>query len=115
MQQTFLTNVVGPAYIAQAFLPLVEKSTKKTIVNVSSSGGSIASDLGPTAVAYSVSKAAMNMLVSASLLMRSLRAIELTCHLWRPDVQASEGEARVHRGVYMPGMAQDRSVSIYTE
>ncbi len=63
MQKTFTTNVVGPAYVAQAFVGLVEKSEKKTIVNISSTVGSIASDFGGSAASYAISKTALNMLV----------------------------------------------------
>ncbi|KAM5538362.1 hypothetical protein V8D89_007964 [Ganoderma adspersum] len=60
----FQTNVVGPAVLAQAFLPLVAKSGKKTIVNVSSTLGSIGTDLGQICASYSVAKAGLNMLTS---------------------------------------------------
>ncbi|KAI0715868.1 hypothetical protein C8T65DRAFT_642684 [Cerioporus squamosus] len=36
MEEAFATNAVGPAYVTQAFIRLVETSTKKTIVNISS-------------------------------------------------------------------------------
>ncbi|PIL31048.1 hypothetical protein GSI_05744 [Ganoderma sinense ZZ0214-1] len=60
----FQTNVIGPALLAQAFLPLVEESGKKTIVNVSSTLGSVGTDLGQTFASYSVAKAGLNMLTS---------------------------------------------------
>ena len=60
----FRTNVVGPALVAQAFITLVAKSARKTIVNVSSTLGSIGTDCGQIAAAYCVAKAALNMLVS---------------------------------------------------
>lgn len=46
----------------------MEKSTKKTIVNISSTLGSIGSDFGVQSASYSISKAALNMLVRVSLL-----------------------------------------------
>ena len=49
--------------LAQAFLPLVAASGKKTIVNVSSTLGSIGTDFGKIAASYSVAKAGLNMLV----------------------------------------------------
>ena len=64
MPEVFQTNVFGPAYISQVFLPLVEKSTRKTIVNVSSLLGSIGSGLDKRYSSYSVTKTALNMLVS---------------------------------------------------
>ena len=64
LQAVFMTNVAGPAYISQLLLPLVEKSRMKTIVNITSSVGSIGSDFGAINASYSISKAALNMLVS---------------------------------------------------
>ena len=64
--KTFVTNVAGPAYVSHAFLPLLEKGGKKTIVNVSSTLGSIGTDLGQIAASYSVAKAGLNMLVRPS-------------------------------------------------
>ena len=63
MQETLMTNVVGSAYMSQAFVGLVEISAKKTIVNISSSFGSISIDAGVACVSYAVSKAGLNMLV----------------------------------------------------
>ncbi|RDX40550.1 NAD(P)-binding protein [Lentinus brumalis] len=62
LQKTFVTNVVGPAYVSQAFVDRVEKSEKKTIVNISSTVGSIASDFGAAPASYGISKTALNML-----------------------------------------------------
>ncbi|KAI0325668.1 NAD-P-binding protein [Cubamyces sp. BRFM 1775] len=62
MQKLFDTNVVGPAYVTQVFLPLVEKSGKKTVVNVSSELGRLTADYGALATSYSITKAALNML-----------------------------------------------------
>lgn len=64
MQAVFDTNVVAPAYITQLFLPLVEKSKKKTVVNVSSTLGSLGADgFGTRSTSYAISKAALNMVV----------------------------------------------------
>ncbi|KAI0367403.1 NAD-P-binding protein [Pilatotrama ljubarskyi] len=62
LQRTFEINVSGTAHVSQAYLPLLEKGTKKTIVNVSSTAGSIGIDLGPLYASYSISKAGLNML-----------------------------------------------------
>ncbi len=69
--RTIQANVVGPAVVAQAYLPLLEKSRKKTIVNVTSGLASIGLDLGPKNATYTISKTALNMLVSP-LAMRLL-------------------------------------------
>ena len=59
----FRTNVAAPALMAQVYLPLVEKSTKKTIVNVSSALGSFGVEHDDRWASYSVTKAALDMLV----------------------------------------------------
>ncbi len=61
--QVFKTNVAAPALIAQLYLPLVEKSEKKTIVNVSSSLGAFGYGYGETWASYAITKTALNMLV----------------------------------------------------
>ncbi|KAF9814208.1 hypothetical protein IEO21_05219 [Rhodonia placenta] len=55
-------NVAAPALLAQAYLPLIEKSQRKVIVNVSSRYGSVSLDRGPTWPVYSITKSALNML-----------------------------------------------------
>ncbi|KAH9887892.1 NAD-P-binding protein [Cubamyces lactineus] len=62
MQKIFDTNVVGPAYVTQVFLPFVEKSEKETVVNVSSELGRLTADFGTLSTSYSITKAALNML-----------------------------------------------------
>lgn len=64
---TFQINVVGPAHLTWTLLPLLERGKRKVIMNMSSSLGSIALDSGPVFATYSVSKAAVNMLVSVFL------------------------------------------------
>ena len=61
--RTFKTNVAGPAHVSHAFLPLLEKGRKKTIVNISSTAGSIGADWSSIQTSYSISKTALNMLV----------------------------------------------------
>lgn len=67
--RTFDTNVFGIVRMMHAFLPLLEASTSPVVVNVSSGLGSFALTTDPdniaaqfTLVAYSSSKAAVNML-----------------------------------------------------
>ncbi|EJF65446.1 NAD(P)-binding protein, partial [Dichomitus squalens LYAD-421 SS1] len=62
MVPQFVTNVVGPTIVAQTFLPLVEKSRRKLIVNVSSSLGSIGIGFDKRYSSYSITKTALNML-----------------------------------------------------
>jgi len=62
LTKTFRSNVAGPALVAQVFLPLVEKSKRKVIVNTSTTVGSFGKDMGTVVASYSISKAALNML-----------------------------------------------------
>ena len=94
LQKVFHTNVAGAAYVAHAFLPLLEKSRKKTIVNISSTLGSMGADYGAYHSSYSISKAALNMLVRLSaFLLCSLvfRVAALMPTDDIADVQAGEG------------------------
>ncbi|WP_194777647.1 SDR family oxidoreductase [Pararhodonellum marinum] len=58
---TLETNLMGPWRMIQTFYPLMEKHHFGRIVNVSSGAGSFSS-LTPGTPAYSISKAALNML-----------------------------------------------------
>ena len=57
---------MGPALVSQALLPLLDKGGKKTVVNVSSTVGSVGVGVdyfGKICATYAVSKTALNMLV----------------------------------------------------
>src|SRR4051812_16521971 len=60
LASTMETNVYGPLRVAQAFLPLLEKSRHRRIVNVSSGGGQLSDGMGTWAPAYCISKTALN-------------------------------------------------------
>ncbi len=108
-----MTNVVGPAYVAQAFSGLVEKSAKKTIVNISSTLGSMGADFGTRCTSYSVTKAALNMLVRMIylvLLFIGLTYMSLLWSRWSADLQGSEGEAGGHCDLHVSGLAPDGRV-----
>ncbi|KAI0667311.1 NAD-P-binding protein [Trametes maxima] len=67
LMHTFRTNVAGPALLAQVALPFLEKGVRRTILNVSSMGGSVSvghtlSDSTFQIGSYAPSKAALNML-----------------------------------------------------
>lgn len=59
VEEAIATNTLGPWRMCQAFLPLLRKSQRGRIVNVSSEAGSLAS-MGAGTPAYSTSKAALN-------------------------------------------------------
>ncbi|WP_432044121.1 SDR family NAD(P)-dependent oxidoreductase [Streptomyces cadmiisoli] len=69
MESVYATNVIGLVRVTHAFLPLLEASNSPVVVNVSSSGGSLARCSDPTSleasfpmVAYNSSKSAVNMI-----------------------------------------------------
>ena len=60
VRTTFETNIFGPWQLAQAFLPLLQKSDKgANIINVSSGAGALDAQTGGTP-GYSLSKLALN-------------------------------------------------------
>lgn len=61
VEEAIRVNTLGPWRLSKAFYPLLQKSEAARIVNVSSSSGSFA-DSWPGTPAYSLSKAALNML-----------------------------------------------------
>lgn len=67
LEPTLNTNVVSVHRVSAAFLPLLSKGTRKTIVNMSSTMGSISlKDVTPRhpVPSYNISKAALNMLTA---------------------------------------------------
>jgi NAD(P)-dependent dehydrogenase (short-subunit alcohol dehydrogenase family) len=61
-EDVFRTNVFGLALITRALLPLLGRGSRRTIVNVSSSLGSLVNTQGGFSYAYCASKAALNLL-----------------------------------------------------
>lgn len=59
-EETLRTNTLGPWLVAQAFAPLLEKSSAPRIVNVSSGGGQLEDGADGWAPCYCVSKTALN-------------------------------------------------------
>ncbi|EIW54621.1 NAD-P-binding protein [Trametes versicolor FP-101664 SS1] len=101
MQAVFDTNVVAPAYITQAFLPLVEKSKKKTVVNVSSTLGSLGADgFGTRSTSYAISKAALNMVTYKQQKERPDIVFISMCPGWlRTDMGGEDAPNDVATGV----------------
>ncbi|KAH9887897.1 NAD-P-binding protein [Cubamyces lactineus] len=60
--RVFRTNVAGPALLSQVCLPLLKKSSRKVILNVSSFGGSHVQHFGNAYASYAMTKSALNML-----------------------------------------------------
>jgi NAD(P)-dependent dehydrogenase (short-subunit alcohol dehydrogenase family) len=62
LRETMDVNAFGPLRVARHFLPLLEKGGRKLVINISSEAGSIADCWRESEFAYSMSKAALNML-----------------------------------------------------
>src|SRR5262245_15323226 len=62
MERVHRTNVIGPALLTKALLPVLKRGDRRAIVNVSSMLGSLASTPGGFSYAYCISKAALDML-----------------------------------------------------
>ncbi|KAJ5486791.1 hypothetical protein N7530_001091 [Penicillium desertorum] len=65
LNETFNVNVTAPHLVSRAFLPLLRKGEKKTVINISTTLGSIAMADAFRALptpAYKITKAALNML-----------------------------------------------------
>jgi NAD(P)-dependent dehydrogenase (short-subunit alcohol dehydrogenase family) len=107
LRKTFDTNYFGVIAVTQAMLPLLRKSTHKTIVNVSSGLGSISlfqnsesGFSGVTPYAYNSSKTALNMFTV--LLAKELREEGFRVNAVNPGYVATD--LNQHQG---PGTAED--------
>lgn len=83
VQQTFITNVMGPWQMVQIFLPLLRRSAHPRVVNVSSEMGTIA-EMSGADPSYSLSKAALNALnkLLAEDLRRDRILVNAICPGW---------------------------------
>ncbi|OSC97327.1 NAD-P-binding protein [Trametes coccinea BRFM310] len=78
----FKTNVVAPALLGQVYLPLIEKSNKKTIVNVSSSLGAFGYGYGELWASYAITKTGLNMLTYKQRAERPDLMVVCLCPGW---------------------------------
>ena len=98
--QTIAANALGALRVAQAFLPLLLKSSAGRIVNVSSGAGQL-SDMGTWAPAYAASKTTLNALTCllAAALKDKLIAVNSVCPGWcRTDMGGANAPRSVEEG-----------------
>ncbi|GAA2833564.1 SDR family oxidoreductase [Kitasatospora sp. CM 4170] len=99
VRRTLETNLFGAWQTTQAFLPLLRRSARARVVNVSSESGSLES-MGGGTPAYGVSKAALNALTRK--LADELRAerilVNAVCPGWIATDMGGPGGAPVEEG-----------------
>ncbi|KAI0765965.1 NAD-P-binding protein [Trametes elegans] len=78
----FKTNVVAPALLGQVYLPLIGKSTKKTIVNVSTSLSAFGYGYGELWASYAITKTGLNMLTYKQKAERPDLMVVCLCPGW---------------------------------
>jgi NAD(P)-dependent dehydrogenase (short-subunit alcohol dehydrogenase family) len=86
-EDAWQTNVLAPWHLAQTAAPLLRKGTTPTIINVTSSLGSL-TRMGASAPAYSISKAALNALTR--VLADALRPDGVLVHAVSPGWTATD-------------------------
>lgn len=80
--EVFNVNAIAPYHLAEALAPLVAKSKHKTIVNITSQMGSVASTSSADSTIYRSSKAALNMVMKG--LSHGLKDQGITVVLFHP-------------------------------
>ena len=98
-EKTFRTNTLGPWLVAQAFLPLLQKSAAPRIVNVSSGGGQLDGGADGWAPCYCVSKTALNGVTVQLAAALPKFAVNCVCPGWvRTDMGGSNANRSVGEG-----------------
>jgi len=98
--RTLTTNTLGPLRVTQAFLSLLLKSSRASVVNMSSGLGQL-SDMGDTYPAYSISKTALNAVTrqfAAALLDKGI-SVNSVCPGWvKTDMGGANAPRTVQQG-----------------
>jgi NAD(P)-dependent dehydrogenase (short-subunit alcohol dehydrogenase family) len=98
-ETTLRTNTLGPLLVAQAFVPLLKKSSAPRIVNVSSGGGQLADGADGWAPAYCISKTALNGVTSQLAAALPKFAVNSVCPGWvRTDMGGRNATRSVEEG-----------------
>jgi NAD(P)-dependent dehydrogenase (short-subunit alcohol dehydrogenase family) len=91
---TLRTNTLGPWLVAQAFVPLLQKSEAPRIVNVSSGGGQLEDGADGWAPAYCVSKTALNGVTVQLAAALPKFAVNCICPGWVRTEMGGENATR---------------------
>jgi NAD(P)-dependent dehydrogenase (short-subunit alcohol dehydrogenase family) len=97
VERTWRTNALGPLLVAQALAPLLRKSARGALINVSSGWGAL-HDMTDEAPAYGISKAALNAVTRqlAAAFKSDNVAVNSVCPGW---VRTDMGGASANRSV----------------
>ncbi|GAB4172526.1 MAG: SDR family oxidoreductase [Terrimicrobiaceae bacterium] len=99
LRATLEANVIGTLRVTRAFLPLLKKSPSPRIINVSSGAGQFSGGLQAFAPAYSISKAALNMLTCQIAAAEPGIAVNSMCPGWcRTDMGGAEAPRTPEEG-----------------
>jgi NAD(P)-dependent dehydrogenase (short-subunit alcohol dehydrogenase family) len=98
-ETTLRTNTLGPWLVAQAFVPLLQKSAAPRIVNVSSGGGQLEDGADGWAPGYCVSKTALNGVTVQLAAALPKFAVNSVCPGWvRTDMGGENASRSVAEG-----------------
>ncbi len=98
-ETTMRTNALGPLLVAQAFQPMLVKSSTPRIVNVSSSGGQLHDGADGWSPAYCISKTALNGVTSQLAAALPKFAVNSVCPGWvRTDMGGANATLSVVEG-----------------
>jgi NAD(P)-dependent dehydrogenase (short-subunit alcohol dehydrogenase family) len=98
-ETTLRTNTLGPWLVAQAFAPLLKKSSEPRIVNVSSGGGQLEDGADGWAPGYCVSKTALNGVTVQLAAALQKFAVNCVCPGWvRTDMGGENATRSVAEG-----------------
>ena len=98
-ERTLRTNTLGPWLVAQAFAPLLKKSSAPRIVNVSSGGGQLEDGADGWAPCYCVSKTALNGVTVQLAAALPKFAVNSVCPGWvRTDMGGENATRSVAEG-----------------
>ncbi len=99
LRETLETNVTGTLRISQACAPLLARSRDARIINVSSGAGQLEGEPQPWAPAYSISKAALNMLTQQLVAALPDVMVNAMCTGWcRTDMGGAEAPLSAEQG-----------------
>lgn len=99
LQRTLQTNTFGPLLVAQAFEPMLRKSSAPRIINVSSGGGQLTDGADGWAPAYCISKTALNGVTSQLAGALPKFAVNSVCPGWvRTAMGGSNATSSIEEG-----------------